>query len=107
MQTLIDIVKGRRSVRTFDGNPIRTEDRDKLTEERQGDGSSVLISKVIIERICREKAAGQNNSLTGDGKRQKNRPPVLRGRAQAPFVALKVRPALAVQLLSYAPRSKC
>ena len=32
MATLKDIVKGRRSVRTFDGNEIRPEDREKLTE---------------------------------------------------------------------------
>ncbi len=30
--TLKDIVKGRRSVRTFDGNLIRPEDREKLGE---------------------------------------------------------------------------
>ena len=30
MATLKDIVKGRRSVRTFDGNPISPEDREKL-----------------------------------------------------------------------------
>ena len=32
MATLKDVVKGRRSVRTFDGNEIRPEDREKLTE---------------------------------------------------------------------------
>ena len=32
MTALKDIIKGRRSVRTFDGNPISREDRDKLTE---------------------------------------------------------------------------
>ena len=32
MATLKDIVKGRRSVRTFDGRPLSPEDREKLTE---------------------------------------------------------------------------
>ncbi len=32
MAVLKDIVKGRRSVRTFDGNMLRPEDREKLTE---------------------------------------------------------------------------
>ncbi len=32
MASLKDIIKGRRSVRTFDGNPIRQEDRERLTE---------------------------------------------------------------------------
>ena len=30
MAALKDIVKGRRSVRTFDGNPVSQEDREKL-----------------------------------------------------------------------------
>ena len=32
MTALSELVKGRRSVRTFDGNPISREDREKLTE---------------------------------------------------------------------------
>ena len=32
MATLKDIVRGRRSVRTFDGNPVSPEDREKLGE---------------------------------------------------------------------------
>ena len=38
---------------------------------------------------------------------QSQAPSQLRGQAQAPFVALEVRLALAVDLLFHAPRSKC
>ncbi|MBR2764698.1 MAG: hypothetical protein IKE03_01775, partial [Blautia sp.] len=38
---------------------------------------------------------------------QSQAPSQLRGQAQAPFVALKVRLALAIELLFHAPRSKC
>ena len=36
MAALKDIVKGRRSVRTFDGNPVSQEDREKLCEYISG-----------------------------------------------------------------------
>ena len=74
-------------------------------DSRDGHGRSQITDRDDADGRIRSKACRSDVHLYVTVEPQA--PSQLRGQAQAPFVAMKVRLAMAVGLFSHAPRSKC